>query len=57
MLIKTGRGMYACDQYWKILQEKDNFILINPVKVYQRKSHSDLVGGVVDYKNLSVKYY
>jgi len=58
MLIKTGdSNQYACDQYWKILQKKDNFILINPVKVYQRESHSDLVGGVVDYKNLAVKYY
>lgn len=57
MLIKTGEGMYACDQYWKTLQQKDNFILINPVKVYQRKSHSDLVGKVTDYKKLSVKYY
>lgn len=54
--INNGGG-YACDQYWKILQKKDNFILINPVKVYQRLSHSDLVGGVVDYKNFSVKYY
>ena len=58
MLIKTGdSNQYACDQYWKILQKKDNFILINPVKVYQRESHSDLVGDVVDYKNLAVKYY
>ena len=57
MFIKTGRGMYACDQYWKILQKKDNFILINPIKIYQRLSHSDLVGGEVTYKDISVKYY
>ena len=57
MLIKTGKGQYVCDQYWGILQKKDNFILINPVKVYQRLSYSDLVGGEVTYKNLSVKYY
>lgn len=58
MLIKTNESnKYACDQYWKILQKKDNFILINPVKIYQRESYSDLVGGVVDYKKLSVKYY
>ena len=57
-LIETGDGPeFACDQYWKILQKRDNFILINPVKVYQRKSYSDLIGGVVDYKSLSVKYY
>ena len=58
MLIKTNdSNEYACDQYWKILQKKDNFILINPVKVYQRESHSDLVGITIDYKNLSIKYY
>ena len=54
--INNGGG-YACDQYWKILQKKDNFILINPVKVYQRESYSDLVGGKVNYKYLAVKYY
>ncbi len=57
MLIKTGEGRYACDQYWNILQKKNNFILINPVKVYQRLSHSDLVGSALSYKDLSVKYY
>jgi glycosyl transferase family 25 len=58
MFIKTGDpNQYACDQYWKILQKKDNFILINPVKVYQRESYSDLVGDKVNYKYLAVKYY
>ena len=57
MLIKTGDGKYACDQYWRILQEKDNIIFINPSKVKQRVSYSDLVGGDIDYGDITVKYY
>jgi len=56
-LIETDEGQYVCDQYWHFLQQKDNFLLINPVKVYQRNSYSDLIGGVIDYKSISVKYY
>jgi len=33
---------YALDQYWKILQSKDNFILITPVEVVQREGYSDI---------------
>ena len=58
MYIKKGPGKgYACDQYWHSLQQKDNFLLINPSKVIQRKSYSDLQGGIIDYKNIMVKYY
>ena len=42
-LIQTNdTPKYALDQYWKILQNKDNFILITPVEVVQRESYSDI---------------
>ena len=42
-LIQTNdTPKYALDQYWKILQNKDNFILITPVEVVQREGYSDI---------------
>ena len=40
---------YALDQYWKILQKKDNFLLITPVNVVQRESYSDIEEMNVNY--------
>ena len=43
---------YALDQYWKILQKKDNFILITPLKVVQRESYSDIERKNVNYVDM-----
>ena len=49
-LIQTNdTPKYALDQYWKILQKKDNFILITPVEVAQRESYSDIEKKNVNY--------
>ena len=42
---------YACDQYWKLLQKKDNFLLITPVEVVQREDYSDIEKTNVNYIN------
>ena len=43
---------YACDEYWKILQKRDIFLLLMPLKVVQRDSYSDIQGGNVDYEEI-----
>lgn len=40
---------YCVDQYWKILQKKDKWYIVNPALMIQRPSNSSIVGGIVDY--------
>ena len=40
---------YCLDQYWKILQKKDKWYIVNPALMIQRPSKSSIVGGIVDY--------
>lgn len=52
LLVKTGRHWdYMLDQYWKKLQEKDNWFIIHPNLVYQTPSYSDLSMKYVDYRD------
>tara|TARA_Y100000389_G_C17418418_1_gene495137 strand:- start:613 stop:1386 length:774 start_codon:yes stop_codon:yes gene_type:complete len=52
-LIETNdESNYALDQYWKLLQQKDNFILITPVEVVQSAGYSDIEKKHVNYINL-----
>jgi len=50
---KLKQGMciqiHTIDQYWKRLQEKDNFFMIYPVLMYQRPSYSDIQKYHADY--------
>jgi len=42
-LIETkDEPKYALDQYWKILQKRDTFLLLTPLNVVQRESYSDI---------------
>jgi len=43
------RGNYCVDQYWKRLMPESEWYEFNPRLGKQRKSHSDIQGGVVDY--------
>jgi GR25 family glycosyltransferase involved in LPS biosynthesis len=43
------RGQYCVDQNWKKLQPNSNWYEFNPKLGKQRKSHSDIQGGIVDY--------
>jgi hypothetical protein len=43
-------GQYAIDQYWMRLQPLGEWLLITPKVGHQRRSFSDIMGGVVDYK-------
>ena len=40
---------YAVDQYWKLLQPSSKWYVFDPACGRQRKSYSDIIGGVVDY--------
>jgi glycosyl transferase family 25 len=42
---------YCIDQYWKRLQEKDNWYIINPALMIQRPSKSSISQTFVDYGN------
>ena len=43
------RGKYCVDQYWKRLMPESEWYEFSPRLGKQRKSHSDIQGGVVDY--------
>ena len=43
---------YALDIYWKILQKKDNFILITPLNVVQKESYSDIERTNINYVDM-----
>jgi hypothetical protein len=42
-------GQYCVDQYWKQLQPGSNWYIFFPKLGKQRKSVSDIAGGIVDY--------
>jgi glycosyl transferase family 25 len=43
---------YACDSYWKRLQQQDRWYLITPLCVIQRAGYSDIEKRNVDYERL-----
>ena len=43
--------MYCIDVYWQKLQQKDNWYIINPALMIQRKGYSDISKRETDYKN------
>ena len=45
--------MYALDQYWKRLQPRDRWFIVQPILGIQRPSFSDIEGRVVNY----VRYF
>lgn len=49
-LIKTNSpGHYAVDQYWKRLQEIDNWYIVNPALIIQKPSYSYILKENVNY--------
>ena len=51
-LIRSIDLNYSLDKAWFPLQERDKFLLIKPLSVYQRTGYSDICNEVVSYKNL-----
>jgi len=47
---KATSSLYAVDQYWKRLQEKDNWLCVDPMLFKQRASYSDIENKDVAYK-------
>jgi len=49
-LLNTGNlGLYAIDRYWKHLQVKDNWYIIQPNLCFQKPSYSDIEKRHVNY--------
>jgi glycosyl transferase family 25 len=44
--------LYAIDQYWKILQNQDNWFLLIPLITTQKPGYSDIEKKYVDYTDL-----
>lgn len=56
-LIETkNESKYSLDQYWKILQKQDTFLLLTPLNVIQRPSYSDISNSYVDYEKIMKNY-
>ena len=52
LLIQTGNwSIYALDQYWKRLQQKDNWYCVIPSLMIQAPSYSDIERRQVNYSN------
>ena len=53
--MKYPQHNFVCDQYWKLLQKKDNWYLIIPISVIQREDYSDIEKRNVNYTNLMLE--
>jgi len=51
-LVKTGNRDYCLDVCWFPLQQRDKWLLIRPLQVYQRPDKSDIENKFVDYRHL-----
>jgi GR25 family glycosyltransferase involved in LPS biosynthesis len=49
-------AIYANDQYWKILQKKDNWYLIIPTNIIQKPEFSNIEKRIVDYTDCYMNY-
>ncbi len=49
---KNESKKYALDQYWKILQKRDTFLLLIPLNVVQMPGYSDIEQKNVDYTKI-----
>ena len=53
LIHENSKGiLYAIDKYWLVLQKRDNWYLIVPVKVIQKEGYSDIEKKVVNYNSL-----
>lgn len=50
-------SLYAIDQYWSKLQQKDNWILITPLTVTQKEGHSDIEKTHTNYNYLMLSMH
>ena len=48
----ADKSKYACDIYWKWLQNKDRWFLITPICISQRPDYSDIEKCFVNYNDL-----
>jgi glycosyl transferase family 25 len=49
-------AIYALDQYWKILQKKNNWYLIIPTNIIQKPEFSNIEKRIVDYTDCYMNY-
>lgn len=51
-LVETGNRDYSLDISWFPLQQRDKWLLIRPLQVYQRPGISDIENKLTDYRCL-----
>ena len=51
-LVQTSNRDYALDVSWFPLQQRDKWLLIRPLQVYQRPGISDIENRITDYRHL-----
>lgn len=56
ILKRTDDRQYSLDQHNHILQKKDNWYLLIPICIIQRKGYSDIENEETDYKNDMLNY-
>jgi glycosyl transferase family 25 len=54
LLVTRNKRKYSVDQYWKLLQKKDNWFCIVPSLLIQGPSYSDIERKTVDYTRFFV---
>jgi glycosyl transferase family 25 len=55
-LKEPSNNNYRIDKYWFELQKKDNWYLIIPLTIIQRKDYSDIEKKVTDFKDYMLNY-
>ena len=55
-LMETGDRQYSLDLYNHSLQRKDNWLLLTPICIIQKKMYSDIENKRVDYQDLMLNY-
>ena len=56
LLTMYYRNEYMVDMYWRRLQEKDNWYIVDPLSVVQLPSYSDIENKDVDYSTVMLSY-
>jgi len=56
ILKRTDDRKYSLDQHNHILQKKDNWYLLIPICIIQRKGYSDIDNEKIDYESLMLNY-
>ena len=52
LLLSLQDPRYRIDTYWKLLQQKDQWFIVNPAYIIQRPGYSHIEKKIVDYRHM-----